>query len=581
MGARKESLKLHMHILKRLRYRSPYELWMFVVVALSVFLRFIQIYFHHPITNSDEGNMGLEALHIAFNGDYPIFFYGLPYMGPVEAYLAAPLFHLFGPSVFTLRLALLPFHVGFLIATYYLVRLLYTERFALASIILLSLGSPAVIYLQLMAVGEYPEIEMFAALICLLALSLALSSHLQRTERRKRIVLYGVLGLIIGVAIWVDFLIGPFVAMGLLLLYLFCRWELLRWSGLSLLLGIIIGAFPLIYYNLTAPIDQNSLNILWLIHRGGSDLMAAQHMTWLNQLSGTVMISLPLATGAIPGCPVNAFPPFGRLTSTTLPCVLFNGLWGVGYLVLLSIALVTALLVIWRYSRYMRSHQSLPADTTQDTVFERRQEMIRGWGRLAILVSVIITIVLYAISASAAVYSDTAYRYLALAIFAIPILLWPLWQGLNLQNISFNWRRIGRVFISGALLLLIFGTFLVGMVRTFQQIPTDQVYYNNEQALIRDLLRIGATRIYSEYWTCNRLTFDTREKIICVGVGSNMKPGFNRYLPYVPIVQAAPHPTYVFPSGSSLIPAFQQYVASSHVQYKEYRFDGYVVYVMT
>jgi hypothetical protein len=119
------------------------------------------------------------------------------------------------------------------------------------------------------------------------------------------------------------------------------------------------------------------------------------------------------------------------------------------------------------------------------------------------------------------------------------------------------------------------------MVRTFQQIPADQVYYNSEQALIRDLLRIGATRIYSDYWTCNRLIFDTREKIICIGVGRNMKPGFNRYLPYIPIVQAAPHPTYVFPSGSPLITALQQHLASSHVQYKEYRFDGYVVYVMT
>ena len=572
-------MKLHMHILKRLRYRSSYELWMFGVVALSVFLRFIQIYFHHPITNSDEGNMGLEALHIAFNGDHPIFFYGLPYMGPVEAYLAAPLFHIFGPSVFTLRLALLPFHAGFLIATYYLVGLLYTERFALASVILLMLGSPAVIYLQLMAVGEYPEIEMFAALICLITLSLALSSHLQQEERGKRIVLYGVLGLIIGVAIWVDFLIAPFVGMGILLLCLFCHREILRWCGLSLLLGIITGASPLIYYNLTAPIDQNSWSILLFIHHGGANLMAARHMTWLNQLSGTAMISLPFATGASPVCPVNAFPPFGMPTSTTLPCVLFYGMWGVGYLVLLFMAFVAALLVIWRYVRSRR--HALPDTAAQDTDFEKRQEMIRGCGRLVILVSVIITIVLYAISASAAVYADTAYRYLALAILAIPILLWPLWQGLNLQNISFNWRRIGRVFINGALLLLVFGTFLVGMVRTFQQIPTDQVYYNNEQALIRDLLRVGATRIYSEYWTCNRLTFDTREKIICVGVGDNLQLGFNRYSPYVPIVQAAPHPAYVFPSGSPLLTALQQHVASSHVQYKEYRFDGYVVYVMT
>ena len=91
MGKGKKRMKTR-RIVKQFRHRSPYELWMVIVVVLAVLLRFLLIYYHHPMTNSDEGNMGLEALHIAFYGDHPIFFYGLPYMGPVEAYLAAPLF---------------------------------------------------------------------------------------------------------------------------------------------------------------------------------------------------------------------------------------------------------------------------------------------------------------------------------------------------------------------------------------------------------------------------------------------------------------------------------------------------------
>src|SRR5207245_8654470 len=58
------------------------------------------------------------------------------------------------------------FFVGFLLSMYYLVRLLYSEKFALVCVILLSLGSQDVIFLQLRAVGEYPEMMMFAALIC-------------------------------------------------------------------------------------------------------------------------------------------------------------------------------------------------------------------------------------------------------------------------------------------------------------------------------------------------------------------------------------------------------------------------------
>ena len=65
-----------MKILKRLKYISHYELWMFAVVAIAAVLRFILIYSNWPITDADEGNMGILALHVAYQGDHPGFFYG-------------------------------------------------------------------------------------------------------------------------------------------------------------------------------------------------------------------------------------------------------------------------------------------------------------------------------------------------------------------------------------------------------------------------------------------------------------------------------------------------------------------------
>src|ERR1700694_3097842 len=109
-----------MHLLKRLQHKSFSERSMFVIIAIGTLLRLILIYFNWPITNSDEGNMGLVALHIAYQGDHPTFFYGLPYMGPLEGYVAAPLFHLLGPSLFALRLGLLLLFILFLICMYYL-----------------------------------------------------------------------------------------------------------------------------------------------------------------------------------------------------------------------------------------------------------------------------------------------------------------------------------------------------------------------------------------------------------------------------------------------------------------------------
>lgn len=162
------------------------ERWMFAIVAAATLARFFLIYSNWPTTNSDEGNMGLLALHVAYQGDHPTFFYGLPYMAPLEGYIAAPLFRIFGASLFTLRLGLLPLFAAFLICMYYLTRLLYTEKFALAIVILLNLGSGNIIYLQIKAVGEYPETELFSALIPLLAAWLALHTLRSRVRYSRR-----------------------------------------------------------------------------------------------------------------------------------------------------------------------------------------------------------------------------------------------------------------------------------------------------------------------------------------------------------------------------------------------------------
>jgi 4-amino-4-deoxy-L-arabinose transferase-like glycosyltransferase len=246
--------------------------------------------------------MGILARHVAYDGEWPIFFYGLPYLGPIEGYIAAPLFHLFGPSTFTLRLGLLPFFPLFLICMYYLTRLLYTQKLAMFSVLLLCFGSNEIIGRQLKAVGEYPETLFFAAFISFVVFWLVLSSHTVEEQARttpRRIFMYGILGLVVGVALWIDFLILPCLGTASVLLLLFCRRELMSWAGISLLLGIVIGIFPLLYYNVTAPLDRNSIAILLDIHHAGAD----RHLPFLQQIVGTLMISLPNATGLNTLCP--------------------------------------------------------------------------------------------------------------------------------------------------------------------------------------------------------------------------------------------------------------------------------------
>lgn len=470
---------------------------MLVCVILAVALRLVLIFFNWPFTDSDEGNMGLLALHVAFQGDYPAFFYGASYMGPIEGYLAAPLFYFFGSSLFLLRLPLVFFFAVFLLAMYYLLLLLYRDRkFALTMVVLLGLGSPDVLFLQLRASGEYPEIEMFAALMCLLALWLALSAARgEQAIRWKRLAISILLGLIIGVALWVDLLIAPFViAVGVLLVW-FCWRELVRWPGLGLLGGMITGAFPLLYYNVTAPWSQNSWFVFLNLEAFERARMLTAHLTWVSQLSGTFLVSLPMATSGAIDCPLTAMPPTGSPSLNTLPCLLFQGGWSVLYLVLWFLAVFLAGYALWKYVGRKRIEKEA------DLSLEEQQERIRLVGRLGLLFSAGLTLVLYLRSPSSAAAPANAFRYLTCLLLVFPVLLRPLWQGLRKRKNTVNW------WVKAVLLLVVMLTLAGGMVKTLGQIPSARVNEQKNEEVVSGLLKLGASRIYSDYWTCNLLIF--------------------------------------------------------------------------
>src|SRR6185312_8995855 len=194
---------------------SNYGLWAFGVIAFAALLRIVLTVLGWPLTNSDEDTMGLMALHIAFKGEHPLFFYGQNYMGAIEAYLGAAAFRLFGVSVFSLRLGTILLFTLFLTSMYFLASLLYNKKVALVTIILLSLGSIVMLDTEVITLGGYPELLLFGAL-ALLLVSWLISSYSQNVTRRGRMVryiVYGCWGLIASVGFWSDFLMAVFILM--------------------------------------------------------------------------------------------------------------------------------------------------------------------------------------------------------------------------------------------------------------------------------------------------------------------------------------------------------------------------------
>ncbi len=547
----------------------------YTIIAVAVLLRVLLIAQGCPGTNSDESTMGLEAMHIAFRGEHPIFFYGQNYMGTIEAYLGAALFRLFGASLFQLRLGLVFLFALFLVSTYLLASLLYTKKLALASLVLLCLGSIEVILREVKAIGGYVETLLFGSLILLLATWLALSSGQDSSLRRWRLAVYSGWGLALGFGLWSNLLVFPFVLAGSMILLVFCRYELRIRSKtiLCLLVGFIIGAFPLIYYNFTAPLSQNSLMVLWNLHRGGSTGEALIQFPIMQELLGTVLVAIPTITGFNPLCSSSGFPFFGTQNPHAFQCTITHGSWGLGYLVLLTFALVLSARAYWKLRRQQQSpFNEWPA--------KERQAAVLHFARLMLLSSAVLTIVFYALSPVAALLPGLTARYLIGLLVATPAVISPLWNGFGIGQIKLARTKRTQVMQAsrGVILLLIGAVLLLGTISAFNEVPSVKASNQQQYALINNLEHKDIKHIYSEYWTCDRLIFESDEQVICSVLDEQLQPGQDRYLPYHVIVAGDPNASFVFPLGSQQATAFEQKVALSPGQYQRFVFDGYVIY---
>lgn len=500
------------------------------------------------------------ALHIAYRGEHPIFFYGQNYMGSLEAYLGAASFQLFGPSVFTLRLGLIVLFVLFLVSMYALTSLLYDRGLALVTLFLLALGAETTLFQQLNAIGGYPETLLLGSLIMLLASWLALTSRLKRASLH-RYVLYGCWLLLVAIALWSDPLVLPFILTAGLLLLLFCRTELGKRILWNFLLCTGIGlAGVLMYYILKAP-SQSTLAAMGVLLPGQTNLFGQI----AQGIAGTVLVTLPIATSGNPLCPLapSAFWPLSwQSQQVVLQCTIVHGLWGVGYLVLL----VVAGALTWRGYRAL----CITACTTP----VERQTAIRHMARLMLLISAALTIAGYMCSPQAAYVPITATRYLVGLLIALPAVISPLW---DFAQVTILRAKVAAALRAG-MLLLIGGVFLLGTAETLNRISTTQQDNQRYNAVVQYLVKSGATHIYSDYWDCDRMMFESNEQIICSVLNDQLQPGFDRYLPYRAIVQADPHPTYFFPAKSPLVKAFEQRLLASGDQYRRMVVDGYVIY---
>ncbi|MBQ1015063.1 hypothetical protein KBX53_29855, partial [Micromonospora sp. M51] len=137
---------------------------------------------------------------------------------------------------------------------------------------------------------------------------------------------------------------------------------------------------------------------------------------------------------------------------------------------------------------------------------------------------------------------------------SLPAVLWPLWVAALTA-----WRGTSSVLgrITGALSAAVLAALTVTtLVITVLFAATGTAASRTEERQARELaaaLRAdGPHEVYGDYWTCNRLIFNTDESVVCGVLDADLAPGQNRYRPYWRQVGRAERPGYVVEAGSPM-----------------------------
>jgi len=219
----------------------------------------------------DEATIGLMGRHV-LQGELPVFMYGQPFMGALEAYLLAPLFFALGSSVRVLEVLPLLLSLGMAVLVFLLGRRAFGDRVALLAAALLAIPSPFLLWWSHEARAHYPLTVVMGTLLLLLALRLVRSREEPLSAGH-----WVLLGGLAGLAWWTNFLsIVYFVTIGPALLIVAVRH---RWWGRLLGAGgaFLLGSLPLWLYNLSHGylfIQMGGLNDPLTILRYLGDLVA-------------------------------------------------------------------------------------------------------------------------------------------------------------------------------------------------------------------------------------------------------------------------------------------------------------------
>lgn len=186
--------------------RSP--LWLCLLLALG--LRLWLVIRTQGFIDGDEAVVGIQAQHI-LRGELPVYYYGQPYMGSLEAYFIALIFALVGPSTWAMRAEPILLSLALVWLTWRLAgaladaaKLLAPARRLFMTIAALFAAIPPLYdaVMETRTWGGHIEIYVITLLLLLSALRLTQRWHAGAT-RRELLLRWAGLGFLIGLGFWI------------------------------------------------------------------------------------------------------------------------------------------------------------------------------------------------------------------------------------------------------------------------------------------------------------------------------------------------------------------------------------------
>ncbi|MCC7106436.1 MAG: hypothetical protein IT307_14965 [Chloroflexi bacterium] len=470
---------------------SPRLILLVGLATVAAGLAFRLWLLHGPYgeVEADESVVGLMGLHI-LQGERPVFYWGQPYLGSLEAYLVAAVFAAVGPSNLALKLVPTVAFLAFLALSFLGARRDLGSQPAALTAIWYALPPSFLAFWSVKARGGYVELLLLGQALIFLAPWAVAGRWLA-----ARLFLYGAIA---GVIVWTHLLglAWAVPALG----YVAGRLGLRRLRGamLACLVGVLLGLSPAIVENLT---------------RGGATLAAlGAEQTTLEVVQDNfrqlVDVGLPVMAG------------LGQATSSP---VLFEqdwprrpGSWPWSGAVLLGLGAV--LLAPWAIA--LTAPFRGPRGASLATPY------------FGVLVPAL-TVVLASLGRFGELVAEPRY---ALGLYVVaPLVFASLWR-----------LRATYPLLLGGCLTVIFGLSAYSLATADPRLNLPTTAGTSREAsraqLVAFLERAKVAAIYTDYWLAYPVIFESRERIVAAVVSG----GYDRLAAYPHLVSIDPSPAAVF-----------------------------------